>query len=82
MTATIVSVHVKVRDRGNYTFKDETGNVVANLEEEYVPSFFPEDHYGDYLIFDIDLKTGRILNWVPPSDQQIKNITKREKANE
>lgn len=29
----------------------------------YVPSFMPGEHYGDYLMIDIDPYTGLILNW-------------------
>lgn len=29
----------------------------------YVPDFFPDQHYGDYVMLDIDLASGKILNW-------------------
>jgi hypothetical protein len=29
----------------------------------YVPSFFPGEHFGDYVMLDIDPYTGKILNW-------------------
>ena len=57
-----VSLTAKVRDEGFYSFKDKDGNVVGEVDG-YVPSFFPGRHFGDYLIFDIDLETGQILNW-------------------
>lgn len=66
-----VEVHVKVRDSGNYTLLTAEGVKVAELSEEYVPSFFPGDHYGDYLILNIDLETGTILNWKKPSPQEV-----------
>jgi len=59
-----VCVHVKVRDEGFYQYLDDTGEVVKE-QEGYVPSFFPGDHWGDYLILDIDLDTGKIINWDP-----------------
>lgn len=31
----------------------------------------PGQHYGDYVILDIDLDTGKILNWKPPTAEQI-----------
>ena len=37
----------------------------------YVPDFFPGTHYGDYVQLDIDVKTGQILNWKPPTKQQL-----------
>lgn len=69
-----VSVHVKVGDRGNYDFKSPTGTELKSIDGDYVPSFFPGDHYGDYLILDIDLSTGKILNWKAPTESQIKEI--------
>ena len=37
----------------------------------YVPDFFPGDHGGDYMELDIELATGKILNWTPPTAEQI-----------
>lgn len=39
--------------------------------EGYVPSFFPGEHYGDYVQLEIELATGRILNWTPPTKQDL-----------
>lgn len=39
----------------------------------YVPEFFPGDHYGDYVILDIDARTGKIKNWKPPTEQDLQN---------
>ena len=66
-----VSLHVKVCDSGSYDLKDDKGVVVASRSEDYAPSIFPGEHYGDYIILDIDLKTGKILNWNKPSDKKI-----------
>ena len=73
-----VSIHVKVGDRGNYDFKSPTGISLKELDEEYVPSFFPGDHYGDYLILDIDLSTGQITNWKVPTENDLKEIFNSE----
>ena len=40
----------------------------------YVPKFMPGEHYGDYVILDIDVETGKILNWMPPSRKQLTEI--------
>lgn len=40
--------------------------------EGYVPGFFPEVHYGDYIILKIDVETGQILNWRSPTEQELK----------
>lgn len=31
----------------------------------------PGEHYGDYLILEIDLDTGQIKNWKAPTAKQI-----------
>lgn len=66
-----VSVHVKVCDSGFYDLKDASGKVIATRNEDYVPSIFPGDHYGDYLILDIDIETGLITNWKKPSPEKL-----------
>lgn len=38
----------------------------------YVPDFFPEEHYGDYIEFKIDIDTGKILNWKKPTIKDLK----------
>lgn len=60
-----ICVLAKVRDAGSYVLKDIAGNEVA-CRDDYVPSFFPGEHYGDYLDLEIDLETGQILNWKKP----------------
>lgn len=62
------NVHYKVCDDGNYCIKDSDGGIVIQ-REGYVPSFFPGDHFGDYLILQID-KDGKIDNWPPPEEIQ------------
>jgi hypothetical protein len=52
------------------------GVEVAN-HDGYVPDFFPGDHYGDYLMFDIDLDTGMILNWKKPTAEQVDEFIKQ-----
>ncbi len=40
----------------------------------YVPKFFPGEHYGDYVELEIDLKTGKILNWNPPTEKDLEGF--------
>ena len=42
----------------------------------YVPDFFPEEHYGDYVQLDIDLATGKILNWKKPAAKAVMSALK------
>lgn len=38
----------------------------------YVPDFFPEKHYGDYVELKIDIDTGQILNWKKPTAKDLR----------
>lgn len=53
-----------------YAFLEEDG-MKDHEYEGYVPKWFPDEHYGDYIMFDIDLDTGQILNWKPPTKEQV-----------
>lgn len=68
--AKVIQVHCKVRDEGSYILKDQDGAEIC-CKDGYVPGFFPGNHHGDYLILDIELETGKILNWVPPMPEQL-----------
>lgn len=71
VNAKSVHVHVKVVDTGNYELRDHLERKIASRDEDYVPGFFPGDHYGDYLILDIDIETGQIRNWKKPTPQAV-----------
>jgi hypothetical protein len=39
-----------------------------------VPTWLPNkntNHYGDYVQLDIDVETGKIVNWVKPTAKQL-----------
>ncbi|MFJ7281891.1 hypothetical protein [Pseudomonas sp. NPDC099000] len=55
---TELHLHIKVRDGFAAGLKDAQGEEVGSYEG-YVPDFFPSDHYGDYLILNIDLELAR-----------------------
>ena len=63
-------INAKCSDLFSAMFDDETGNTVADYNG-YVPEFMPGQHWGDYVEIDIDLKTGKILNWAPPSLEAV-----------
>lgn len=44
----------------------------------YVPDFMPGDHFGDYIILNIDLATGQILNWTPPTAEQLEEFVSQQ----
>ncbi|WP_397448170.1 hypothetical protein [Pseudomonas sp. NA-150] len=70
---TELRLHIKVCDRFEGDFIDADGEKVGAYEG-YIPGFFPGDHYGDYLILNIDLETGQIKNWKKPTAEQIEKL--------
>ena len=68
--AKTVRVNAKVCDSGSYTLLDADGKAIAD-RDDYVPSFFPGQHYGDYLELDIDIETGQITNWKKPEPKEV-----------
>jgi len=59
-----VSICAKCSDLCSTEVKTKNGKVLA-VNDGYVPKFMPGEHYGDYVILDIDIATGKILNWNP-----------------
>lgn len=68
--AKTLQLYMKVVDGFAGTLVDQDGEELA-VYEGYVPDFMPGEHYGDYLILDIDIDTGQITNWVTPTSEQI-----------
>jgi hypothetical protein len=79
--AKTIKIHVKVRDGFCASIIDNDGECLMEYEG-YVPDFMPQksvsyesgSHYGDYLILDIDLDSGKILNWQTPTPKQIQDF--------
>ena len=71
-----VSIYCKVSDRFTYQLKDAEGAIVHYQDDGYVPDFMPGEHYGDYVILDIDLDTGMVTNWHKPTAAQIESAIK------
>lgn len=59
----VEQVYEKVCDEGVYTLLNDDGTEVTT-SEGYVPGFFPEDHYGDYVILGIT-GDGKVTGWPP-----------------
>lgn len=53
---------------------DENGNALGGQDDGYVPDFMPGQHYGDYVMLDIDLDTGQVTNWKTPTPEQIEHF--------
>lgn len=65
-----ISISAKCSDMFSATLNLEDGT--SKQYDGYVPQFMPGNHYGDYVNLEIDLETGRILNWKKPTVEQLK----------
>ena len=50
--AKTINIHMKVSDRFSYQILDAQGDILHE-----------QDHYGDYVILEIDIDTGVVKNW-------------------
>lgn len=66
-----ISIQGKVSDRCFTELFDEEDNSLLE-RDGYVPKWMPSGG-GDYIRFEIDNATGKILNWVPIEDEVLEN---------
>lgn len=76
--AKTLKIHCKVSDMFTAELVDQNGATIFDQEDGYVPGFMPGQHYGDYVILDIDLDSGRILNWKAPTADAIEEWINRD----
>lgn len=74
--AKVLKIHCKVCDNFTALLVDQNGDTIHDQDDGYVPGFMPGMHHGDYLILDIDLDTGKVLNWKAPTAEQIEDWLK------
>lgn len=74
VVAKTLAIHMKVSDRFQAVILDENGKELGGQEDGYVPDFMPGQHYGDYVILNIDLDTGVVTNWTKPDAKQIETF--------
>jgi hypothetical protein len=72
-----VSLNAKCSDLCFMSLKNDTGATLIG-HGGYVPGFFPGKHGGDYIELEIDMDTGKILNWNPTTDKINEDIGKWE----
>lgn len=77
VNAKVLKLHLKVCDSFYAGLLDSDGEKLKDYDG-YVPSFMPGEHYGDYVILDIDIDTGQILNWEKPSASDIEDFINSE----
>ena len=71
-----IKVCAKCSDMFGATLVDSAGKTVG-VFDGYVPNWFPApnvEHYGDYVELEIDVATGRILNWKKPTAENLKDF--------
>jgi len=71
-----ISICGKTSDLCSTVLIDDKGKTVAD-KSGYVPDFMPGEHYGDYLILNIDVATGRITNWKAPTQKKLLTFAKQ-----
>lgn len=69
MKPRILSMSAKCSDLFSASLND--GKSIKQYDG-YVPEFFPSEHWGDYVILDIDIDSGKIINWKTPTAKDLK----------
>lgn len=77
--AKVLKMHLKVGDMFTATLHDQDGEEIFEQRGGYAPGFLP-GYYGDYVFLDVDIDTGKILNWTPPTEQQLQKWINNEDA--
>jgi hypothetical protein len=72
---TTISISAKCSDLfGAFLYRD---NKLVGEYDGYVPDFMPGEHYGDYVQLEIDINTGKIVNWKKPTQAQLNKVFKK-----
>jgi hypothetical protein len=76
MKAKILTISAKCSDLCYASIQDAAGNQLGEDHDGYVPGWMPGDHYGGYVMLDIDLETGKIVDWKKPTEAQLNETFK------
>lgn len=71
--AKTLHIHLKVCDCFTANLFSDTGEILKEYDG-YVPGFMPGEHFGDYVLLNIDIDTGQIINWKKPTAEQIEQF--------
>ena len=77
-TPHVLSIVAKCRDLCFAKLIAKDGTVLKD-HDGYVPKMMPGEHYGDYIEIEIEIATGKILNWKKPSKKLIDQFIKTGK---
>lgn len=69
--AKTISFSAKCGELFSARLREPDGKTVAEMEEKYVPCLLGG---GDYVELEIDLATGKVVNWLPPTTAQLEEI--------
>lgn len=75
----IMSMMVKCSDMFSCNIKDDNKYLVEDYCD-YVPDFMPDEHFGDYVYLDIDLDTGKIVNWRTDASQLVDEFISQQNS--
>jgi len=67
----VIKISAKCVDLCWMALADANRREIGEAHNGHVPDFMPEDHDGDYVMLDIDIETGRILNWKKPTKKAL-----------
>lgn len=67
----IITICAKCSDMFSARLVGDDGEEKGKTYRGYVPEWMPGEHYGDYVELDIDVSTGRILNWKRPTAREL-----------
>jgi len=66
----VLKIFIDVEHRFNAKlFSGE--KLIKYCENDIVPQFMPGKHCGKYLILEIDINNGKILNWQVPTGEDL-----------
>ena len=63
-TPKIVRVYLKHDDRASIVLEDDLGDVIEEMDSDYLP-YVNEVLGGDDTLIEIDNETGQIIGWTP-----------------
>jgi|WetSurMetagenome_2_1015567.scaffolds.fasta_scaffold1245344_1 hypothetical protein len=72
----IISFSAKCSDLFGATLTDMAGNQLGQDYDGYVPDWFPDEHFGDYVMLDVNVLTGKIVNWRVPTSAELNKTFK------
>jgi hypothetical protein len=80
--AKTISICAKCSDMFSAKLYHKNGHQIGKDYDDYVPRFFPEQHFGDYVMLDIELETGKILNWRKPTEEDLKKMFEKNEEDD